>query len=238
MTLTQAETAVLRYLGSDATDPPITQAELWAMINEAYYEYVARFTSVWKTEAMVNSSSPSGRFFYPPAGGGQWIDIETMEVWDNLTYDPDTGLEVWVPLKRRTVGQVAYMRRSIGANAFPQIYALEMVSESMTALRTNYRVSIYPIPLTVHSYRGRIRVFPTADLVAGGDVLQYMDDPQGEQLAIWVAGRLAELLGYPEDQVKRLAGLLPPRIAAEFDMMDALAWPISESRHVGHVVEE
>lgn len=235
MTLTQVETKVLQFLGADATDPPIAQSDLWAMINEAYLEYVARFTAVWSLSNTVTSSAVAGQFVFPATGNGQIIDWETLEVWDGTSLDPDTGIAIYRPLKRRMPGQIAHMRRSIGANGDPELYSAELLSErpDVSPPRSQYQVSVYPIPTTNRTYRARIRTWPTTELTAGANSLQFMDDPQAEQLVLWVAARIAWLLGYPEHLLTKLAGLLPARVAAEFDLQESVQWPISDSRLVG-----
>ena len=236
-TLAQVETKVLNFLAAEAAvEPVIAQADTWAMTNECYLEYIARFTNAWITSATGAGATPS--VLMGSTTDGQWIDCENAEVWDGATLDPDTGLAVYTPLKRRTEGQILYVTRTEGATGRPRLYSLALRNRSLTVTRSQFILRVYPIPNATFTYRCRIRAMPTAELVAGGDVLAQIDDEQAEQIAAWTAARMATTLGgYSNDHVQKIADLLPPQLRAELDLIDSLAWPWSEPRRVGELVE-
>lgn len=235
MTAQQVDDRVRRFLGPDSTDSPVSPPDLYQIMNECYLEYVARFTSAWRLSAVVNSGSTV--FTIGSTDVGQWLDCETLEVWDGSTVDPDTGINVYLPLKRRSEGQILSATRGVGAVGRPQNYSLSLQSRSQAASTSVFRARVYPIPDQLYYYRGRIRLWPI-ELIEIGNLLESMDDLQAEQVAIWTAMRIGRLRSYPEDLVKRLAGLLPARIAAELDIHDYRDWPYSDPRHIGEAERE
>lgn len=236
MTLANVETRVLNFLGADTADTPWTQAQTYLMINEAYHEYIARFTNAWILGATVSNSAAS--FVMGVTADGQWIECETLEVWDGLTTDPSTGLAVYKPLKHRNEGEVLFMARSEGASGPPEIYSLALRNRSISATRSQFTVRVYPIPNATFTYRPRVRTWPTADLVAGDNILQQMDDEQGEQLAAIVAARMGLVMKYPPETVKKMLDRLPNQVKAEWDISNTLNWPFSVPRKVGELVED
>lgn len=236
MTLGDVETRVLNFLGSDTVERPTeTQAERYAMINEAYVGYIAMNTSAWITSQTATPAAGSASFVMGNSLDGQWIECETLEVWDNVTLDPDTGLAVYRPLKHRNEGEILFLTRSQGAVGPPRLYSLALRNRSLSATRSQFTVRVYPTPdlATSYTYRARIRAWPTTQLTVAGDILQQMDDEQAEMLAVQVAARIASVEGYQSEHIQAMIERLPDHIRAEFDINDILNWPFSEPRRIG-----
>lgn len=235
MTTQQIEDRIRYFLGADTTDPGVSQSDLYAILNDCYFEYWARYTRAWSVTASV--SSGLSHFLMGSGDTAQWADCEGLEAWDGSTTDPDTLLAVYRPLKRFTEGQILSSIRSVGKTGPPENYSLSLKSRSLSASTSVFNVRVYPIPDGLYHYRARVRFWPS-DLEQVGDVPEHMDEVQDEQLVLWTAYRIGVMRGYPERVLKRIAALLPPRLAAEMDLQDDRDWPLGPSRGIGQLDRE
>ncbi len=139
---------------------------------------------------------------------------------------------MFVPLKRLAEGQILFLNRSIGATARPLVYSMALKDRDLFATHSRFVVRVYPIPDIFYRFRARVRVWPGTELYLAGQSLFNMDDEQGEQLAVWVAGRVGAIVGYQSDYLTKLVEQLPPQLRAEIDLINTANWNFSEPRGI------
>lgn len=227
MTFATLRTRYASFLASgDTNEPPISNANRDAMLNEAFIEYDARFGAVFQYTADAVALGATNNFTIGLAANGQWVECEQMEVKVGSAY---------IPLKRETFGQILSLTAGEGAQRTPESYGMALVSRNQTTGASLFRVVVYPRPTGTTSYRGRFRPF-RSDLVNASDEL-LMDETAGDRVARIAALRTGLTLGYGVEWGKVTAAPLPSQIKQDLGIDDFVRWSQSEPRHIGELID-
>lgn len=224
-------------LTDDTTDPPISTTDRDSLINEAYLEYLARFTNVFRGGNLVDYGYTNPITWQQPlvsaligiAADGQWIECETVEYTvDTLNY---------TPLKRVDFFTILQLVSTEGATApAPELYGISLKDRNLITGRSRFLITTYPSHFNINGkIRARIRSWP-ADLANGADVL-LADGIQGDYIARIAAMRAGLTLGYGIQWLRNLAAPLPRELQKRLDLDRYDAWSQSEQpRQVGELV--
>jgi hypothetical protein len=185
----------------DAVEPEISTADIDALLNESYHDYIARFSGVYQYSPDV-TGTVGGPFIWSTTAVGQVVQIEAAE-WKSGGH--------YIPLTRLEEREIGVLRATEDASGNPRAYGASLVLRTLAPIfRCQFRVRVYPRPTGNQTYRFRVKVW-SPDLVAPSDVYN-LSEYQADQSIRLAVFRAADTLGFDDQWIEDLLKPLDDQI--------------------------